>query len=431
MKTEFTPTQLQSDEIRLADEILRKCVHCGFCNATCPTFLLTGNELEGPRGRIYLIKSMLESGDEASADVVKHLDSCLTCLSCTTTCPSGVDYMHLIDKARTHGEETYTRPLGQRLQRAVLSRLVPNPGLFRIAMRLAQFPRAFAAVMPRSLRAWLDHVPQAVPAKSALDRPQVISPEGPRRLRVALHTGCVQQVLRPQINQATIRLLTRHGCEVVVPQGLACCGALVHHLGQESQSLAAARANVSALSKELDGEGLDAIIVNASGCGTHIKDYGYILRGDPAWAEAAAKVSALAIDVSEIYQQLDLHFRQIIDPPRVAYHSPCSLQHGQRIGDLPRRFLLEAGFDVTIPAEAHLCCGSAGTYNLLQPEMAATLGARKVNCLEATKPELIATGNIGCLSQFSKISDLPVVHTVELLDWATGGLSPLRDIKTL
>jgi len=431
VKTEFTPGQLQSDEIRLADEILRKCVHCGFCNATCPTFLLTGNELEGPRGRIYLIKSMLESGAPATEDVVKHLDSCLTCLSCTTTCPSGVDYMHLVDRARTHIEETYKRPLGQRLQRAILARLVPDPKLFRIAMGLGQFARAFAKVMPRALKVWVAHVPTRLPATSAMDRPQVFPAEGRRTLRVALHTGCAQQVLRPQINEATIRLLTRHGCEVVVAKGLTCCGALVHHLGQEDQSRAAARANVTALTTEIEGDGLNAIVVNASGCGTHIKDYGHVLRGDASLAEAAAKVSRLCVDVSELYSKLTLDFWAPVDLPTVAYHAPCSLQHGQKIGDLPKRFIEAAGFEVTVPKEAHLCCGSAGSYSLLQAETAEALGARKIKNLQATNPDLIATGNIGCLTQFEKGSNLPIVHTVELLDWATGGPSPLEEMKDL
>jgi glycolate oxidase iron-sulfur subunit len=370
---------------------------------------------------------MLESGQSASAEVVNHLDSCLTCLSCTTTCPSGVDYRQLIDKARVHIEQTYKRPLGHRLNRAALKTLVPRPALFRLAIRVGQGVRLIAYLLPKSIRGWLGALPRRMPKSSDIGRPRVYPSQGPRRLRVALHTGCVQKVLRPQINQASIGLLTRHGCEVVVPKGLSCCGALVHHLGQQDHSIASAKANIDALMREVEGEGLDAIVINASGCGSHIKDYVHVLRQDPSLREAAEKVSALAVDISELYQQLQFDFPVLSNPSRVAYHAPCSLHHGQGIGDLPQQFLEQAGFDVVIPSETHLCCGSAGSYSLLQPEMAKTLGQRKISLLEETNPDFIATGNIGCLTHFEGASNTPIVHTVELLDWATGGPPVTRE----
>jgi glycolate oxidase iron-sulfur subunit len=429
MQTSFTASQLADPAIQEANDILRKCVHCGFCTATCPTYVLLGDELDGPRGRIYLIKEMLENDKPASAGVVKHIDRCLTCLSCTTTCPSGVDYMHLVDRGRVHIEKTFRRPWAERLLRAVLATVLPYPGRFRLALWGAWLARPIGRLMPGRLRGMVEMAPGRIAAASSGDRPQVFAAQGPRRKRVALLTGCAQRVLRPAINEATVRLLTRHGCEVVVLGNLGCCGALVHHMGREAETLAVVKANVEAIEREADAGGLDAVVVNASGCGTMVKDYGHILSDDDVWAEPARRVAALARDVSEVMTELGLKDPVPIpwpgDGPRtVAYHSACSMQHGQGLREEPVALLSQAGFEVREPAEGHLCCGSAGTYNLLQPEIAARLGARKAANLEDLGATVIATGNIGCLVQLAGTTTATVVHTVELLDWATGGPPP-------
>ncbi len=428
MQTNFTPEQLADPHVATSEKILRKCVHCGFCTATCPTYVTLGNELDSPRGRIYLIKDMLENGRPADAEVVTHIDRCLSCLSCVTTCPSGVDYMHLVDHARMHIEATYRRPFWNRLARGVLAAVLPHPGRFRLALRLAALGRPFAGLFKRfkplePFGAMLDLAPHSLPKASGGATPGTHPAAGPRRGRVALLSGCAQPVLRPEINAATIRLLTRLGVEVVMPAGEGCCGSLVHHMGREAQALEAARRNVDVWLDEVDNGGLDAIIVTASGCGTTIKDYGFMLRLDAAYAGKAARVSALARDVTEYLATLDLPQREA-NGLTVAYHSACSLQHGQKITTAPKTLLKKAGFAVRDPAEGHLCCGSAGTYNILQPEISGKLKARKVRNIEATKPDVIATGNIGCITQISTGTDIPILHTVELIDWAHGGERP-------
>ncbi len=424
MQTGFTPEQMNDPALAIANDILRKCVHCGFCTATCPTYVLLGDELDSPRGRIYMIKDMLEKGKPASPKVVKHLDRCLSCLSCTSTCPSGVDYMHLIDHARAHVEQTYRRPLGDRLLRTLLAYVVPNPAVFRLSLIGARLARPFRSLMPGRLKGMIGMAPDALPGVSAVDAPQVFPAEGERKKRVALMTGCAQKVLRPSINEATVRLLTRRGCEVVVVRGDGCCGALVHHMGKEAAAHDAARANVAAWTAEVEGEGLDAIVINASGCGTTVKDYGFMLKDDPAWSEAAASIAALAKDVTEVMTDLGVDESAVRDLPTVVYHSACSMQHGQKLREEPKRLLRAAGFEVREPAEGHLCCGSAGTYNLLQPELAERLKERKAANLEKQGADVIASGNIGCLVQISSATDTPVVHTAELLDWAAGGPPP-------
>jgi glycolate oxidase iron-sulfur subunit len=428
MQTSFTLAQLADPDIAASNEILRKCVHCGFCTATCPTYVTLGNELDSPRGRIYLIKDMLEAGRPADREIVTHIDRCLSCLACMTTCPSGVNYMHLVDHARAHIEKTYKRPLPDRLVRALLAFVLPYPARFRAALRLAKLGRPFAGLFEgtalKPFAAMLKLAPKTVPAASPVSRPGSHAPRGVRRGRVALLTGCAQSVLDPGINEATVSLLTRLGVEVVVPRGEGCCGALVHHMGKEDAALDAARRNVDAWTREAEAGGLDAIVITASGCGTTIKDYGFMLRLDPAYADKAAKVSALAKDVTEYLATLDLP-----EPARkpgitVAYHSACSMQHGQRITRQPKELLARAGFVVKEPREGHLCCGSAGTYNMLQPEISARLRDRKVRNIEATGAALVATGNIGCITQIASAANMPVVHTVQLLDWAYGGEKP-------
>jgi glycolate oxidase iron-sulfur subunit len=438
MQTSFTPEQLADPTMRASEKILRTCVHCGFCTATCPTYLLLGDELDSPRGRIYLIKDMLENDRPASGQVVKHLDRCLSCLSCMTTCPSGVHYMHLIDHARAYIEATYKRPLADRALRGLLAGVLPYPNRFRLALFTAKLGRPFkplVAALPvvgARLAAMLELAPSSLPARSTMEGPARFAPTGrvpARTQRVAMLSGCAQPVLRPSINEAAIRLLNRHGVTVVLPKGEGCCGALVHHMGKDDDSHVAAKRNIDAWTREIEGEGLDAILITASGCGTTIKDYGFMLREDEAYAAKAARVSALALDITEYLARLELDAPVRETGDVVAYHSACSMQHGQKITDLPKRLLKSVGFQVRDVPEGHICCGSAGVYNILQPEIAGQLRARKVAHIARVKPAIIATGNIGCMAQIGKgLADkglsVPIVHTVELIDWATGGPMP-------
>jgi glycolate oxidase iron-sulfur subunit len=419
MQTHFTEDQLRDGKTAAANKILRSCVHCGFCTATCPTYQVLGDELDSPRGRIYLIKDMLETGRPADARTVKHLDRCLSCLACTTTCPSGVDYMHLIDQARVYVEATYKRPAFDRFLRWMLAKTLPYPTRFRLSLLAAKLARPFAALIPsKRLRAMLAMAPKTIPSVSRNDDPQSFPALGPQRMRVALMTGCAQKALNTDISDATIRLLRRLGCEVVIPQGMGCCGALTHHMGREAESHGFAHANIAAFMAEKHRAGLDAIVINTSGCGTTVKDYGHMLG-----TTEAALISALAMDISELLQKLTLP-QGGVKNLTVAYHAACSLQHGQQIKSAPKDLLKRAGFTVVEPADSHLCCGSAGTYNLLQPEISAQLRARKVQTLAAKTPDVIAAGNIGCMMQIGAGTGIPVVHTVELLDWATGGPKP-------
>ncbi|MFO7482772.1 glycolate oxidase subunit GlcF [Oceanibaculum nanhaiense] len=424
MQTNFSLAQLADPDIAVANDILRSCVHCGFCTATCPTYVLLGDELDSPRGRIYLIKEMLEGDRPATEQVTKHIDRCLTCLSCMTTCPSGVHYMHLVDHARSHIEKTYKRPFLDRAMRALLANLLPYPNRFRLALIGAWLARPLRNVLPGRLGAMLALAPKAIPSPSPVDRPQVFPAQGPRRKRVALLSGCAQPVLAPGINEATIRLLTRHGCEVVVAAGASCCGALTHHMGREDSAHALAKATIAAWTREIEGDGLDAIVINASGCGTTVKDYGFMFREDADWADKAARVSDLTKDVTELMTELGLASPTVETGQIVAYHSACSMQHGQKIKTLPQALLTQAGFTVKEVPEGHLCCGSAGTYNMLQPEIATALRDRKLANIERTQPDIIAAGNLGCMTQIGSGTDIPILHTVELLDWATGGPKP-------
>ena len=423
MQTSFTETQLRDPGIARANEILRACVHCGFCTATCPTYQVLGDELDSPRGRIYLIKDMLENDRPADAKTVKHIDRCLSCLACMTTCPSGVHYMHLVDHARAHIEKTYRRPWRDRALRWVLARVIPYPTRFRLAILGAKMARPFVRLLPDArLRAMVAMAPKQVPPVSRNDDPQVFPTTGERRMRVALMTGCAQKALNTDINDATIRLLRRLGCEVVVARGAGCCGALTHHMGREGESHASAAANIRAWMAEKRAGGLDAIVINTSGCGTTVKDYGHMFRTTDL-AGDAGQIAALACDVTELLARLKPEARAP-EPLRVAYHAACSLQHGQKVTAAPKSLLKAAGFEVVEPADPHLCCGSAGTYNLLQPEISGELKRRKVATLEARRPDVIAAGNIGCMMQIGSGTAIPVVHTVELIDWATGGPKP-------
>jgi glycolate oxidase iron-sulfur subunit len=426
VRTDFTTEQLADPDTAASEKVLRTCTHCGFCTATCPTYVLLGDELDSPRGRIYLIKDMLAHG-RVTADTVKHIDRCLSCLACMTTCPSGVNYMHLVDHARRWIEAHYRRRWSERALRMFLATVLSRPPLFRLALHCAAVARPLSRFLPRRLTPLFGLAPASVLPASPTDRPNVFAAAGERRMRVALLPGCAQKVLAPEINEATIRLLTRHGCEVVVAPGSGCCGSLAHHLGQEAAALEFARANIDAWERERLGGGLDAIAINASGCGTTVKDYGFMLREDAAYAAKAAQIAALAHDVTEVIETLRLSPSELSADAmqrRVAYHSACSMQHGQRLHAGPKALLAAAGFDVLDLPEGHLCCGSAGTYNLLQPDIATALRDRKLSNIATTRPDLVATGNIGCITQLAVGCEVPVVHTVELLDWATGGPAP-------
>lgn len=416
MKTEFRPEQLADRRIARANEILQTCVHCGMCTATCPSYQILGDELDSPRGRIYLIKSMLEEGRAPDAEFVGHIDRCLSCLACMTTCPSGVDYMHLIDDARNIIEEQYQRPLMDRGLRAILAKLIPYPRRFAMAMRAAMLARPMRGLFRGRLRAMLDLAPRALPRRDTIDAPQ-IHHATEKKYRVAILAGCAQSVLDPGINRAAIELLTRLGVEVVDSPAAGCCGALTQHMGKAERARAHAEQNVAAW-LAVDAEAaLDAIIVTTSGCGTTIKDYGHMLG-----TEGARRVSGLARDITEFL--LGIYPDQAARPERVAYHAACSLQHGQKVTEAPKTLLRRAGFKVQTPLEGHLCCGSAGTYNLLQPEIARALGQRKSDNIAALDADIVAAGNIGCITQIGNYIDTPIVHTVELLNWAAGGTKP-------
>jgi glycolate oxidase iron-sulfur subunit len=435
MQTRFAPEQLADSDTAAAAGAIRACVHCGMCTSTCPTYVLLGNELDSPRGRIYLVKEMLENSALPSPQVVKHLDRCLSCLACETACPSGVSYRRIIDKGRAYVEEHYRRPLRERLLRAALASILPHRGRFRVALMLAALARPLAGVFDRipSLRVLGAMLRLSEPGRRARDSaPEHAATEIRTRaaaasIRVGVARGCVEPVLDPAIQAAAVRLLQRAGCTIVrADEG--CCGALPHHLGREQEALRLARASVDAWHRELEAGALEAIVVTASGCTTVLRDYGYLLRDDAQYAAKAARVSALACDITELMDRIGLPALTLPrSAPRkipVAYHAPCSSQHGQRLQGIPARVLAAAGFEVRLPDEAHLCCGSAGVYNILQPQIADQLGARKSANLGRLDAVVIATGNVGCMTQIARSSTLPVVHVAQLLDWATGGPAP-------
>jgi len=456
MQTHFSPEQLKDSSIARSNEILRACVHCGFCTATCPTYQILGDELDSPRGRIYLIKDMLENNRIPDDKTVTHIDRCLSCLACMSTCPSGVHYMHLIDYAREYVEKKYSRRWDDKAIRWLLATVLPYPGRFRLSIYGAWLAKPFSFLLPKKLKAMVDFAPKKLPPVSRNDRAQTfkartLSAKGKTKKiksplkRVALMTGCAQKVLNTEINDATIRILTRHGCDVLVAKGAGCCGALTHHMGKGEQSRNTAAKSINAWIKEMDADGLDAIVINASGCGTTVKDYGHMFKNHPLENEAK-RVASIAKDISEVLSELGItaadKVAEKVQGLKVAYHSACSLQHGQQIKTLPKTLLEQVGFEVVEPNEAHLCCGSAGTYNLMQPELSKQLKKRKTDHLLATNPDVIVTGNIGCMMQIgsglsvagtsvSGIS-IPTLHTIQLLDYATGGPIPIEiQVKTL
>ena len=427
MKTSIPQAALADPTIALSNDIIRDCVHCGICLSHCPTYQVRHDENDSPRGRIMLMRHMYEQGGCPDAKTVEHLDRCLTCLACEAICPSGVKYSKLIGHGRQHVEQNCRRPVLQRLIRRALTILIQNPRLFRLGLLAGTLAQPFKRAFSGPLRAMLDMTPRVhLPRTSAVDHPQVFPARGTRRARVSILNGCVQTVLDPGINEATVRLLQRHGVEVVVARGAGCCGAPAEHMGLERHALPFVRANIDAWLSEADkpGGGLDAIIVNTSGCGTSLKAYGHALRLEESWKDKAARISALTKDISEFLSDRDLLPRQEPRNLRVAYHSACSMQHGQRIVHQPLELLRRAGFSVLEVPDGFMCCGSAGVYNLLQPDIARELKRRKVASIRSVGADIVATGNIGCMTQLSNDLGVPVVHTVELLDWATGGPKP-------
>ena len=425
MRTEFTPAQLAKPALDEANGILRRCVHCGFCNTTCPTFKLLGDELDGPRGRIYLLKNLLEREETPSEKVVTHIDRCLSCLSCMSTCPSAVNYMHLVDTGRSYIEKKFKRPLPERLFRSLLVTFLPHPARLRVLLRLARLLVPFRKLLPQRINSALK--------TGSLSKQKTTPSQAPHVNTsgkvVGLVAGCVQQVMGNGINTASARLLERLGYQVRLLTESACCGAIEHHLGKSELAEKRFRQNIAEWSKHINEQGLEALLVNASGCGAMLKDYGHLFRHDPALATAAADISAASLDIAEF-----LFDRHTLDENgvnnnesgqvRVAYQSPCSMQHGQKIDRQPMALLQQAGFTVLELPEKYMCCGSAGAYNLLQSEIAGKLGSRKAERIEQTKVDAVASGNLGCMIHLRQFSDVPIVHTVELLDWATGGPKP-------
>lgn len=422
MQTHFTEEQLKDPDMFASEDIVSRCLQCGYCMPHCPTYMLLEDEQQSPKGRVALIKDMLESDSVPEANTVKSIDQCLSCLTCMSSCPSFVNYMHLVDHARAYIEDNYQRPLVDRLARWTLAKTLPYPDRFRTAAKAAKAIKPFARALPKPMRRMVQAVPGNLSPASQYDQPQIFPAEGERLRRVALLTGCAQQVLNTNINEATIRLLCRHGCEVVVAKDMGCCGALTHHMGKHNDSHTAAARNIRAWMKEVNGEGLDAVVINASGCGTVVKDYAHMFR-DSELAVDAKKISELAEDVSETLGKLELDYK-IKPEMRVVYHATCSLQYGQRIRFAPRKLLKAVGFTVLEAKDAQVCCGSAATYHLLQPELSDQLKSMKVKSLEDTSAQAVVAGNIGCMTHIASGTTMPVVHTVELLDWVTGGLKP-------
>jgi glycolate oxidase iron-sulfur subunit len=425
MQTSFTEEQLKKKENKSSEEILRKCVHCGMCNATCPTYEILGDELDGPRGRIYLIKDMLENNKPANKKITKHIDRCLSCYACMTTCPSGVNYMHLIDHGRQHVEATYKRPILERLIRSLLSLTLPKPKVFMVLSWGVRIIKPFSFLLPKFLKNSLKLMPSKIPTKKI--NSQKIYPATTKKTvaRVALLIGCVQRVISPEINESTIRLLTRHGVEVVVLPKIDCCGSLNHHLGKEKLANSSFIKNINLWYEEYIENGLDAILSNTSGCGTTLKDYGFIFRNNNELKKKAKKISELTKDISEyLDESLKLEFSNNKEKYKIAYHSACSMQHGQKVHEQPLNLIKKTGNQVFNIPEGHICCGSAGTYNILQQEIAGKLLKNKVKNIEKISPDFISTGNIGCITQIASGTTIPIVHTVEVIDWLTGGPKP-------
>ena len=427
MQTNFSEDQLKNKDNKSSEKILRKCVHCGMCNATCPTFNLLGDELDGPRGRIYLIKEMIEKKKTPTKKVVSHIDKCLSCYSCMTTCPSGVNYMHLIDHGRNYVEKKYKRPFAEKIFRDFLSKTLPNPKIFKFLIILAKIGQIFKFLLPKKLKSMVDVAPKKIYGKTLKFQKIYKAERKKPTARVALLIGCVQRVVSPQINEATIRVLTRHGVEVITLPEIECCGSLNHHLGKEELAKETFKKNINIWYDEYLKNGLDAIISNTSGCGTTLKDYGFVFREDSELKKKAKKISELTKDVTEFLEEnLKLSFKKEKGSKKykIAYHSACSMQHGQKVHKQPIDLLEKTGNKILNIPDGHICCGSAGTYNILQSDIATKLLKQKVENIDKVKPDFISTGNIGCIMQITNGTDIPILHTVEVIDWFTGGPKP-------
>ena len=425
MQTNFTEEQLKIEDNKSSEKIFKKCVHCGMCNATCPTFNLLGDELDGPRGRIYLIQDMLENEKKPTPNIVKHIDRCLSCYSCMTTCPAEVNYMHLIDHGRKYIEKNYERPFFDRIIRNFLSKTLPDQKLFKLSIFLAKLGKPLKFLFPSKIKSMMDLIPTSFP-KKVIKTKEIYKTKNKKKIaRVALLTGCVQKEISPQINESTIRILNRHGVEVVVPKKIRCCGSLNHHLGKNDDAHQDFINNINIWYDEYLKGNLDAILSNTSGCGTTMKDYAFIFRDDKKMKKKAKKISELTKDVSEyLSENLNLKFKKKEKKLRIAYHSACSMQHGQKVHSQPINLLEKTKNEILEIPEGHICCGSAGTYNILQSKIAKQLLKNKVKNIESLKPQVISTGNIGCITQIRYGTNIPILHTIELLDWYTGGPKP-------
>ena len=418
MRTNFSAVQLQQPQLVAAEKQLRACVHCGICTATCPTYTLLGDELDGPRGRIQLIQHMLEADAVPSAKVITHIDRCLSCLACVSACPSGVNYPRLIDKAREHIERKATRPLQTRLLRQMLGKVLPRRNLLRPLLAMGRFGAMVAPFLPNALRTPARVAARLPRAERGSPIARVSRPAGKPVMRVALHLGCVQEVIAPRITSATIRVLVRHGFEVTTVEGAGCCGSLNHHLGQSAEARRYASALVGDIAWREADQPFDAIVTTASGCGATMRDYGFMLTD-----ERAARIGGRIRDIADLLRDVTLKTSRAHRATRVAYHAACSLTHGMKQAAAAPQILRTLGFDVVEPRDTN-CCGSAGVYNVLEPDIAGELQKRKAAALMETAPKFIATGNIGCLAQIAAAVAVPVVHTIELIDWATGGPKP-------
>ena len=425
MQSNFSKNQLSDADNASSDKIFKKCVHCGMCNATCPTHQILGDELDGPRGRIYLIKDMLENEKKPTAKVVKHIDRCLSCYSCMTTCPAGVNYMHIIDHGKKYIEKNYERPFFDRAIRKFLSIVLPNTKYFRLVSLLVKLSKPVQFLFPSKIKDMMSLMPPSFPKKT-IKQKEIYKVSGKKIVsRVALLTGCVQKEISPQINEATIRLLNRHGVEVVVPKKIRCCGSLNHHLGKEDDAHQDFRNNINIWYDEHLKGNLDAILSNTSGCGTTMKDYGFIFKDDKIMRKKAKIISQLTKDVTEyLNENLKLNFKLKDKKYKIAYHSACSMQHGQKVHNQPIELLSKTRNEVMEIPEGHICCGSAGTYNILQSKIAKELLRKKVKNIESLEPDFISTGNIGCITQIANGTKTPILHTIEILDWYTGGPKP-------
>ncbi|MEQ6340969.1 MAG: glycolate oxidase subunit GlcF [Gammaproteobacteria bacterium] len=403
MQTQLSDSIKNTPQGQEADGILRACVHCGFCTATCPTYQLLGDELDGPRGRIYLIKEMLE-GETVSRKTQLHLDRCLTCRACETTCPSGVQYGRLVDIGRAVAEERVARPWLERVTRHMLRAVIPYSSRFTPLLRLGQMVRP---LMPAAMRA-------SIPSR----QPSTLWPAPRHARQMVVLDGCAQPAIAPNINAATARVLDRLGISLLRADRAGCCGAVSHHLNAHEEGMDFMRRNIDAWWPHIEA-GAEAIVMTASGCGAMVKEYGHILRHDPTYAEKAARVSALTRDISEVLlaekDGLAKHFSNS-KSPKLAFHSPCTLQHGQKLPGIVENILQTCGYELTPVPDAHLCCGSAGTYSILQKELSQQLLQNKLAALQSGAPAFIATANIGCLTHLQSRSDVPVRHWVELLD---------------